>query len=338
MCRSCVVPYRGVRAAAAMRCWKKTQKLEYQCQYISSESPALALSVVFTMAGQLGRLIKSRPTLWCRALCTQPLPIVVSADADVPAVKLLTLSSPSNLNAMTVSMGEAVVAAVDSLRDLPPSELKAVVLTGEGRAFSAGGDLKFLEARKVDTPTNNSKVMRQFYSRFITALRTLPVPVVACINGPAIGAGLCFAMGADVRVTHDAAKLGFTFVGLGLHPGMGCTHTIAAACGGQAASRLLLTGDVISGAEAQRIGLVAHSLHDADAASAEAVAIARRIAAQSPLAVRATLLTLRSSSDERLNAALQREADAQAQSYASADYAEGLLALREKRPPAFEGR
>ena len=97
-----------------------------------------------------------------------------------------------------------------------------------------------------------------------------------------------FAFGADIRVTHDEAKMGFTFVGLGLHPGMGITHTLAAAAGGQAASRMLLTGDVVRGAEAARLGLVAHSLPDAEAARAEALAIARRIAAQSPLAVRAT--------------------------------------------------
>lgn len=178
--------------------------------------------------------------------------------------------------------------------------------------------------------------MRRFYERFL-CIRSLPCPVIACINGPAIGAGLCFAMGADMRVTHDAAKLGFTFVGLGLHPGMGCTHTIAAACGGQAASRMLLTGDVVSGDEAYRLGLVAASLPDAEAAKEEALAIARRIASQSPLAVRATTQSLRANNQASLEMALRREADAQAQSYASLDYAEGLKALREKRPPVFPG-
>ena len=163
------------------------------------------------------------------------------------------------------------------------------------------------------------------------------MPVIAALNGPAIGAGLCFAMGADIRVTHDAAKLGFTFVGLGLHPGMGCTHTIATACGGQVASRLLLTADVVSGREAAQMGLVASSASDADACVSEALATARRVAAQSPLAVRATVATLRSSLGTGLDSALRREADAQAQSYASGDYAEGLAALRSKRSPAFPG-
>ena len=119
---------------------------------------------------------------------------------------------------------------------------------------------------------------------------------------------------------------------------MGCTHTVASVCGGQVANLLLCTGDVVSGADAARLGLVAHSLPDADAARAEALAIARRVAAQSPLAVRAVTQTLRSAAhDGWLEAALRREADAQAQSYASGDYAEGLAALREKRPPAFGG-
>lgn len=272
-----------------------------------------------------------------RLLCTVPPPLVkISADEINPKLKIITLNSPKNLNAMTVGLGDAFREAVGQLASLPPSELRAVVLTGEGRAFSAGGDLTFLEDRRVATPTSNALTMRAFYERFLS-VRSLPVPVVTNINGPAIGAGLCLAMGTDIRVTHDKAKLGFTFVGLGLHPGMGCTHTIAANAGGQAAARLLLTGDVVSGAEAAAIGIVAASLPDADAARAEALELARRVAAQSPLAVRATLATLRRSNGAGLDAALAREADAQAQSYASADYAEGLAALRDKHPPSFPG-
>jgi enoyl-CoA hydratase/carnithine racemase len=96
-------------------------------------------------------------------------------------------------------------------------------------------------------------------------------------------------MAADIRVTHDAAKLGLTFVGLGLHPGMGCTHTVAAATNHQVANRMLLTGDVVSGSEAAALGLVVASLPDQEQAMQEALSLARRIAAQSPLAVRASM-------------------------------------------------
>lgn len=271
-----------------------------------------------------------------RRLCTSSPLVKVEADSVDSTVKILTLNSPKSLNAMTVALGDAFHNAILSLRDLPPNELRAVVLTGEGRAFSAGGDLSFLEDRRVASPTSNALTMRAFYERFLS-VRSLPVPVIACINGPAIGAGLCLAMGTDIRVTHDAAKLGFTFVGLGLHPGMGCTHTIAANAGGQAAARMLLTADVVSGAEAAKVGFVSASLPDADAARAEALGLSRRVAAQSPLAVRATVATLRRAANAGLDAALAREADAQAQSYASADYSEGLAALRGKRSPVFGG-
>lgn len=262
----------------------------------------------------------------------------IEDDSANPTVKIVTLQSdPPKLNPMTVALGEAFEREVGMLSSMLPSALRAVLLTGEGRAFSAGGDLDFLEGRKHSSPTANSSVMRAFYACFLATLRAVPVPVVCHINGPAIGAGCALTMGADIRITHDACKLGFNFVRLGLHPGLGSTHTIFGAAGGQVASRLLLTGDLVTGAEAASMGLVAASMPDVDAARAEALRVARGIAGQSPNAVRATLRTLRAKGDVGLNEALQREADAQAQSYASADYAEGLASIREKRTPHFPG-
>jgi len=209
------------------------------------------------------------------AAAARPAAVRVETDEVSRGVRILTLDRPESLNAMTVEMGDAVQAAVAELRALGPSELRAVVITGAGRAFSAGGDMRFLDARKEDTPTANAGVMLDFYHRFLS-IRSLPVPTICCINGPAIGAGACFAMASDVRVTHAAAKIGFTFVGLGLHPGMGATHSLPAAVGPQAASRLLLSGDVLSGDEAAAAGLVAASLRDGDAARAEVRACAAR--------------------------------------------------------------
>lgn len=242
---------------------------------------------------------------------SRPLLIEADVHGGTPTgVQTLTLNRPEKLNPMTVEMGDALTAAVDELSALPPAELRAVIVTGAGRAFSAGGDMRFLNDRKEDTPTNNASAMLGFYRKFLS-IRKLPVPVIACINGPAIGAGLCFAMAADVRFTHHAASLGFTFVGLGLHPGMGCTHTIPSVCGTQVASRMLLSGEVVRGEEALRLGLVAASETDADAAWDASLQLARRIASQSPLAVRSTVKTLRTSSDAGFDQALMREADAQ---------------------------
>eukprot|EP00966_Prymnesium_polylepis_P025219 581641-Prymnesium_polylepis.1 len=262
---------------------------------------------------RLGRLAAARGYAICLRRHASVLVQPDTIDGAPTGVHVITLNNPNKLNPMTVDMGDAIVGAVDELESLPPAELKAVVLTGAGRAFSAGGDMAFLSDRKVDTPTNNAKVMLAFYKRYLVSIRRLPVPIVACINGPAIGAGLCFAMGADVRYTHASASLGFTFVGLGLHPGMGCTHTIASVAGTQVASKMLLSGEVVKGDQAQALGLVVESLPDAGAAWDESIRVARKIASQSPLAVRSTVKTLRSKADEGLDLALMREADAQAQ-------------------------
>ena len=248
-------------------------------------------------------------------------------------VATITLNAPERLNAMTVEMGEAFEAAVGELRDLPPTELRAAILTGAGRAFSAGGDLDWLLERHRDSPTNNAKIMRDFYGRFLS-LRTLEVPIVAAINGPAIGAGFAVACACDLRVAAPDAKVGITFVGLGLPPGMGSTHWLPSIVGPQRANELILTGEVVDGAEAARRGLV---LCVAEDPVVEATALAATIAAKAPLAVRAAVRAARLVQEEGLEAALRREADSQAAAYGSADLAEGVAALKERRAPAFAG-
>lgn len=110
-------------------------------------------------------------------------------------------------------------------------------LQGAGKAFSAGGDLDWLLARHRDTPENNIRIMQEFYQKFLV-LRSLPMPVIAAINGPAVGAGLCMALGgADIRVASKSARMGVTFTKLGLHPGMAATHFLPNIVGPQVTSR-----------------------------------------------------------------------------------------------------
>jgi len=251
---------------------------------------------------------------------------------DKGPVTKITLNRPDRLNALTVDMGEAFADVIDSLRG--DTDVRAVVLTGAGRAFSAGGDLEFLRARQADTPDGNAREMKAFYKRFLS-MRTLGVPLVAAINGHAIGAGMCLALACDVRIAAPSAKLGLTFVGLGLHPGMGATHLLPALAGPQVAARLLLTGDTVDAATMERLGVVASV--DDDCVSA-AMHVADRIAQQGPLAVRQTLQTLRERQDADIERALTRESQCQAANYASADLAEGITALQEKRKPVFGGR
>jgi enoyl-CoA hydratase/carnithine racemase len=155
---------------------------------------------------------------------------LVSSELNVDTgVAVLTLNAPAKMNALTEEMGAQFRAAVGTLRHEPPTRLRCVVLTGAGSergpAFSAGGDLAWLMERHHDSPTNNAAIMRDFYDRFL-GVRSLPVPVIAAIDGPAIGAGFALACACDVRLAHPASKLGVTFVGLGLPPGMVGGHFV----------------------------------------------------------------------------------------------------------------
>ena len=203
------------------------------------------------------------------------------------------------------------------------------------------------------------------------SIRSLPVPTVAALNGPAIGAGLGVALACDCRVAAADAKLGLTFVGLGLHPGMGSTHFLPRIAGPAAAAKLLLSGRIVSGTEALAAAAAASSSSSSSSSTGStianispdassmaivggygfveevtpsgaaavdaAIATAKGFAAAAPVAVSTCLATLRAQGDDGLHASLQREAAAQAVCYASADYRAGVLAIMEKRKPVFTG-
>jgi len=253
-------------------------------------------------------------------------------------VSTLVLSDEARMNAMDVTMGKEFQQAIDVVsQGCSASTIRALVLRGAGAAFSAGGDMEFLNARSKDTPVNNAKMMREFYARFLS-IRSVACPTIAAINGPAIGAGLCVALACDLRVTTKKAKMGVTFASLGLYPGMGCTHFLSLAVGQQQASRPIFTGELINGEEAQRIGMCLQAVDgDADACVSHAVSLASSIASAAPIPVQGSVKSLRMKQDVGLDLALQREADAQAQSYASQDYMTGLKAIVEKKKPVFAG-
>jgi enoyl-CoA hydratase/carnithine racemase len=248
-------------------------------------------------------------------------------------IGIVTFNDPNRLNAMTVSMGERFGQVIDEVHSRL-DEIHAVVFTGAGKAFSAGGDLKFLQERAVDSPSRNVVIMRDFYNKYVVKARTLPIPLIAAINGPAVGAGLAFAAGCDLRIASKSAKMGVTFTSLNLHPGMGTTHFFPRLIGPQYAARMILTGELISGEEAARIGLVLSAEEEGEVL-AKALALAEKIAAQGPIAVRSTVRTLRMHTDEGLDRSLWREADAQSYCYASEDLKEGVQAVAEKRKPSF---
>lgn len=258
--------------------------------------------------------------------------LLVSVSDD--GVATLTFNRPRARNAMTVAMGGEFERAVEDLAGR--ADVRAAVLTGRGAAFSAGGDLSFLLARADSTPAENAREMREFYGRFLS-VRRLPFPVVAAINGHAVGAGLCLALACDARVAASRAKLGLTFSELALHPGMGATHFLPRLVGPETAARMLLGSEMHSGEEARRVGLVSEVVpcaagerdEDVNARTLErATALAQKYASLSPVALRTITETLRNAGGEGLERALRREADAQAVCYSSAEYRAAVEAMQ----------
>jgi enoyl-CoA hydratase/carnithine racemase len=246
----------------------------------------------------------------------------------------LILARPDDLNAMTLDMGHEIAAAVSQLNESP--DVRVAVVSGAGKAFSSGGNLKTLskEAGLAEEGPDLGGG-RAFYSSFLS-IRDLEMPSIAAINGHAIGAGLCFALGCDLRIVHAGAKVGMTFVKLGIHPGMAATWNLPRLIGPARAADLLYTGRLISAAEAYELGLVNRVAGDDFDEVVHATAAA--IAGNGPVAVRALKKTLRGTFERTIEEAIAQEADAQAMTFTTDDAREGLRAISEKRTPRFVGR
>lgn len=255
---------------------------------------------------------------------------LVAVQLSPRGVATLTLNDSQRRNAMGRDMASAFAERIGELRQR--AGLRAVIITGAGSAFAAGGDLEMLRKKAaLDRETNRSEML-DFYRAFLGIL-DLPVPVVAAVNGHAIGAGFCLALACEARVVSTDAKLGLTFTRLGLHPGMGATYFLPRIAGLAVANDLLISGRVVDAAEAHAMGLVNYVV-PADEVEARAHQMAESFLSSGPEAVVGLLRTLRPSS-EQLEAALEREASEQSRNYAANEFLEGIAAALEKRAPRF---
>jgi len=254
------------------------------------------------------------------------------------AVALVTLSRPDRYNAMTSDMCDEFRRVVADLR--ADRDLRAVVVTGAGKAFCAGADLGLLgdlTARSGgEGPAGMLEGIRSLYDAF-GAIDDLEAPTIAAINGACVGGGLGLALRCDLRVVADDAKIGATFAKLGIHAGMGITALLARSVGHEMASEMLLTGDLIRGERAATLGFASRCVAR-DQVVDEALALAERIAAGAPLAVRSMKRTLRLLTRADLATTLELEAHAQVLLAQTADAAEGITARMKRRTPHFEGR
>ena len=263
-------------------------------------------------------------------------PHAPSAPCDVRveqhgAVAVLVLDDERRKNAMTPELGDALRRVVTEVR--ARRGVRAVVLTGAGDAFSAGGDLTMLERLRRVSREEAKATMLAFYGRYLSILE-LEVPTIAAVRGPAIGAGLAVALACDLMVCDEDAKLAVNFAKLGLYPGMGTTYFLERRAGALRAAELVLTGRRFTGREALAWGLANHAVPAAEVLP-RALALAEDIARSSPATVRA-LKTRLAPSPEALRAALEHEAEQQSESYLGAELGEGLAAARERRAAVFQ--
>src|SRR4030095_12629283 len=194
-------------------------------------------------------------------------------------VATLTLNNPDQLNAMTPPMAEELAALVPQIN--ANGEIRVVVLTGAGRAFSAGGNVQFILDHTGKDPQENKRKMIEFYSKFLS-LRNIEVPVIAAVNGHAMGAGLCVAMACDIRLASSDAKMGVNFAKIGLSSGMGTLHFLTRLTSPSIAADLLSTGRTVNAEEALALGLV-NRVVKAEGLHGEAKALAEEISRNAPL-------------------------------------------------------
>ena len=247
-----------------------------------------------------------------------------------PGIGKITFNRPAKLNALNFELAKDFNEIVQSLR--LNETLKVIILTGAGRAFSAGGDYEMLSACLEKAQVANQSDMLTFYESFLSILN-LNIPLIAAVHGDAIGGGLCLACACDLRVVAVDAKLGLAFSKLGLHPGMGGTLFLPRLVGYAKASELLLAAKVISGNEAKEIGL-ANYAEEADQVFKKSLELAEEIAGVSKVANKLCLQSLRPESI-LLRKVLQNEALLQSKTYAGEDFRIGLKAVMEKEVPKF---
>jgi len=244
-------------------------------------------------------------------------------------VALVTIRKPPH-NSMSVDLARDLADALETL-DAEP-EMRAVVLASEGTSFCAGADLtRRAEEVGLDAPKSNP-----LYAQAVRLYAT-QLPIVAAIQGPAIGAGLGLALVADIRIAAPDARFAANFVKLGFHPGFGLTHTLPRLIGRQRAGDMFLTGRRVKAEEALAWGLVDQLVYS-DRVTPTAKALAVEIAANAPLAVRSTRKTMRADLAAAVKAATDHEFTEQQWLMKTDDFKEGVKSVGERRPGNFKGR
>jgi enoyl-CoA hydratase/carnithine racemase len=252
-----------------------------------------------------------------------------------PPIATIKLNRPGKLNAFGGPMREELLEALGKVA--ADDEIRVLIVTGEGRGFSAGGDIDHLKQMRE---AQDERALRQVLDtgqKITNSMRSMPKPVIAAVNGPCAGAGFSFALGCDIRIASEAATFGASFARIGLHPDWGGSWFLPRLVGSAQACELIFTGSMISAREAERIGLVNRVVPHEELMPA-VLELASVMAKSAPQVIRLAKESIYRSLSSDLESAYARETEVQAQCFYSEDFLEGLSAFKEKRKPQFKGR
>lgn len=257
----------------------------------------------------------------------------------VGKIAILRMNRPDALNAIgTLQDCDDFVAAIEAAGD--DRSISCVILTGTGRGFSAGGNLKAMQERTgigpMDQPDGTRGNYKRGVQRITRAMMALEVPAIAAVNGHAVGLGCDLACLCDMRIAAESALFSCSFIKVGLVPGDGGAWSLARVVGYATAAELFFTGERFDAARAKEIGLVSRVVPD-DRLLPEAMALAEKITANPARALRLTKRLLREAQTARMDEILELSAAYQALVHETADHKEAVAAMLEKRPPVFTG-
>jgi 2-(1,2-epoxy-1,2-dihydrophenyl)acetyl-CoA isomerase len=250
----------------------------------------------------------------------------------------IELNRPESMNAWNRQFGLDLRAAVEAAA--ADEEVRAVCITGAGRGFSSGADLKDVSADEYQTAAGRPdlrRVLSERYHPIITAIRTMPKPVVAAVNGPAVGIGLSLALASDLVVAKESAYFLLAFVNIGLVPDGGSSLLVPARVGFTRAAQMAMLGERITAPQAVEWGLINRAIAD-DAFDAEVEALVDRLAAGPTRSYAGTKRQLNAWMFTRMEEQLALEADVQGELADSDDFLEGVSAFLQKRSTSFQGR
>ncbi|WP_247000073.1 enoyl-CoA hydratase-related protein [Halosolutus gelatinilyticus] len=260
----------------------------------------------------------------------------VRLEIEADGAATITLDQPDRRNALSREIGAGIVEALEEIED---SDARCIVVEGSGGAFSAGGDIEaMVEGIQEDVPIDDRvRTLERTTSRTIARLIEFPLPTIAIVDGPAVGAGANLALACDMQLATEDAAFGFVFRQVGLSVDAGTSYLLPRIVGENVAKELALTGEIVDADRAAELGLVNHVYAD-DEFDEKVDAFVERIVSGPPVAMRHTKRLVGEGLDKTVERAMTDEAVAQGIVFGTDDHEEGVAAFFDDRDPEYVGR